>query len=154
MEINQILRKARIDQKLSQKKLSELSGIPVRTIQDYEAGKCKPKVDKLDKLVKALNMKIVDIIRLTADENGKMSPENRDYWLCHTAVSSSEFDKEIEKKYALMNIIESIVMEDHVNILAQRESECYHLSKDDFSIDELLEIFNFIKYVIYKRPKK
>ena len=47
----QVIRK---QQKISRSQLAEMSGISPRTIQNYEAGTSKPKVESLEKLAAAL----------------------------------------------------------------------------------------------------
>ena len=47
----QVIRK---QQKISRSQLAEMSGISPRTIQNYEAGTSKPKVESLEKLATAL----------------------------------------------------------------------------------------------------
>jgi len=52
----------RLKAALTQKALSELSGVPIRTIQDQEAGVFRtPNLDTARKLVKALDLTIDDV---------------------------------------------------------------------------------------------
>lgn len=54
--------KARKNAGLTQKALSELSGIPKRTIEDWEAQKNEPSAYKLYRVAKVLNCSMDDLI--------------------------------------------------------------------------------------------
>lgn len=62
MSVGQNIRKIRKEKGITQKKLSELTGIAEITIRQYEAGKYKPKVEQVEKLAKALDVTPFDII--------------------------------------------------------------------------------------------
>lgn len=53
---------ARKNAGLTQKALSELSGIPKRTIEDWEAQKSEPSAFKLYRVAKVLNCSMDDLI--------------------------------------------------------------------------------------------
>lgn len=56
MDIGEKIKLRRCELNLSQKDLSAKSNIPYRTIQQYEAGKFKPKAENLNKLLDALEL--------------------------------------------------------------------------------------------------
>lgn len=49
---------------ITQKKLSELTGIAEVTIREYEANKYKPKFDKIQLIAKALNVPVYSFVKL------------------------------------------------------------------------------------------
>lgn len=62
MSIADNIKLLRKQKNITQKQLSEKSGLAVITIQQYEAGKFNPKPDAVMKLCVGLNCKITDII--------------------------------------------------------------------------------------------
>lgn len=73
MSLGERIRRQRKIQKMEQKDLSTLSGIPIRTIQDIESGKTDPRVSNI--------VKIVITLGCTADEiifDDDELPENAD----------------------------------------------------------------------------
>ena len=56
MEINKIIKQARINAGLSQQRLSELSGIRKASISEFETGKRQLYVNNLSKLMDVLNL--------------------------------------------------------------------------------------------------
>ena len=56
MNIGEKIKLRRAELKLSQRDLSDKSDIPYRTIQQYEAGKFKPKAENMNKLLDALKL--------------------------------------------------------------------------------------------------
>lgn len=61
MSIAKKLKLLRKERGLTQKALSDLSGVPTITIQGYEAEKFNPKVGQIEKLAKALNVTPYDL---------------------------------------------------------------------------------------------
>lgn len=61
MTIGEEIKKARTKKGLTQKQLSEMTGIAEITIRQYEAGKYKPKLDKLKIISDALGASLVEI---------------------------------------------------------------------------------------------
>lgn len=56
MSIGEIIKFLRKEKGFSQQKLSDISGIPLRTIQEYEKGSFSPRKDKIEKLATAFNV--------------------------------------------------------------------------------------------------
>ena len=56
MSIGNNIKRLRIEKKLTQKKLSELTGISEVMISQYELGLRNPKLENLQKIAKALNV--------------------------------------------------------------------------------------------------
>lgn len=52
---------ARNNKKLTLKQLQDLTGISKTTLNDIENGKNSPTLDQLEKIAKALNMRISDL---------------------------------------------------------------------------------------------
>lgn len=50
------IKRIRTDKKITQKKLSEMTGLGLTTIQGYESGKFTPKQENLEKIAKALEV--------------------------------------------------------------------------------------------------
>ena len=55
------IKRARTAKGLTQKTLAELSGVPYRTIQDWEAGRRNPKDSSLQKIAEVLEVKVEDL---------------------------------------------------------------------------------------------
>lgn len=62
MKIGKALKKTRESKGLTQKELSELTGINSKNISDYETDRHKPTWDNLEKIEKALNTSLFVII--------------------------------------------------------------------------------------------
>lgn len=58
MKISERIKKFREEKEITQKELSDLTGIPLTTIQKYERGIFEPKLDNLKKLIHILDMNI------------------------------------------------------------------------------------------------
>ena len=61
MEIEIKIGKIRYDKKLTLIELSKLSGIPKSTLYDIEVGNISPRLAHLEKIAKALNVRINDL---------------------------------------------------------------------------------------------
>lgn len=62
MTIGEQIRILRRQHNMTQKKLSELSGLATITIQQYEANKYKPKVEQLEKIAKAFDINVTTFL--------------------------------------------------------------------------------------------
>lgn len=62
MTISENIRFFRKKMNFTQKQLSELSGIATITLQQYELGKRNPRIDNLQKIANALNIKLSDLV--------------------------------------------------------------------------------------------
>lgn len=58
MKIEEI-KKIRKEKKMSIQDISNKTGIPLRTIQNWEYKRCSPRLDLLEKVVSALGKKII-----------------------------------------------------------------------------------------------
>lgn len=56
-----LIDKVRRSKGLTYRKLSELSGIPKSTLRDLEEGIYSPRMDQLEKIAKATNVRITDL---------------------------------------------------------------------------------------------
>lgn len=70
MTIGERIRLYRTESNLTQKKLSELTGIHEVTIRQYEANKYSPKMKNLEKIAVALNIPVNTLLGM--DENNEM----------------------------------------------------------------------------------
>ena len=61
MSIGENIKSIRKEQKITQKKLHELTGLAIITIQEYEADKYKPRLDSVLKLASALKVSPYEI---------------------------------------------------------------------------------------------
>lgn len=62
------IQKIRKEKGITQKELSEITGIPKRTLEDWEAARVKTSdVYKLHRIAKALGCEIADLIDLDAE---------------------------------------------------------------------------------------
>jgi len=63
MTIGQKIKTARLECGMTQKKLSELSGFPLRTIEEWEAGRRNlNNIKKIKTLAQVLKLKLEDLI--------------------------------------------------------------------------------------------
>lgn len=62
MTIGKKIKELRKQKKLTQKRLSKLTGIAEITIRQYEADKYNPKMENLQKIANALSVSIVELI--------------------------------------------------------------------------------------------
>lgn len=59
-----MIRKIRLEKKLTQKQLGDLCGIADSNIRKYESGKQNPKLETLEKIANALNISIMDLMHI------------------------------------------------------------------------------------------
>lgn len=62
MTTGEILKSLRKDRGITQKRLAEMTGLATITIQGYEAGKYKPKLEQLQRIANALEIPLTDLI--------------------------------------------------------------------------------------------
>ena len=86
MTIGEKIRAARKERKMTQKQLSEKSGIIETTIRKYEAGSQNPKLNNLQKIAASLDVPLYDLV----------SPEesDREYELICDILNSSGYSIE------------------------------------------------------------
>lgn len=72
MEINKKIKTLRKEKGVTQRRLGELTGIAAITIQQYEAGKYKPKIEAIWKIADALGVTLDAFIEIEG------FPKNRD----------------------------------------------------------------------------
>lgn len=58
MDISEKIKNARIERKLTQKQLAQLSGVAEITIRQYETNKRHPKIEQLQRIATALNLPV------------------------------------------------------------------------------------------------
>lgn len=98
MTLAEKIKALRHENKLTQKKLSELTGIAEITIRQYEAGKYNPKISNLEKLANVFHVPLSELIELSEDS---------DIYNLVTQIPSAEIvEKDEKKQIFLMNIHE------------------------------------------------
>lgn len=76
MSIGNNIKRLRIEKKLTQKKLSELTGISEVMISQYELGLRNPKLENLQKIAKALNVhSLVLLDQISQDLSDELSKD-------------------------------------------------------------------------------
>lgn len=65
MNLSDRIKKYRKEQGLTQKELAEKTGLSIASIQGYEQGKYKPKIEQLEKIAFTLNASLYDLIQYT-----------------------------------------------------------------------------------------
>ena len=135
-------REARIEQGLTQRKLSEMAGIPYGTIKDYERGRNAPSARRLRSLAEALGLEVenypLPTMRTSASERNELLEKYMDLpgyiirqnW---TLVLATGLDVEDVRQELLLRGLQAIETYDldagaslrtHLNIAMQ-----YHLMK-------------------------
>ena len=62
MDISERIKLARKKNGLTQKDLAKKTGLSIASIQGYEQGKYKPKIEQIDKIASALGVQIIDLM--------------------------------------------------------------------------------------------
>ena len=129
MNIGDRLRKIRTEQNLSAKKLSELSGVPEKTIYRIEKGEVQdPKLSSLEPIIKALNCSADELI-FDIQTMGT------------SRVLKNLFDQAIklpvDDKVMLIKIIEKWLVADNLRNMA----DAYFPSKTKDDHEEIIEEF-------------
>lgn len=75
MTVGENIRKIRKEKGLTQKQLGELCGINEANIRKYELGKANPKVETVDRIAAALEVKIIDIMEKFSIDQYKNTSE-------------------------------------------------------------------------------
>lgn len=94
MEIGEKIKKLRKERKLTQNKLSEISGISESAIRKYEKGERIPKIDVIKKIAMALEVDISELITIPTFERStvKLIPSQGD------GINLTLFKQETEEK--------------------------------------------------------
>lgn len=112
--IGENIRYYRKEKGYTQKQLSELSGLALITIQQYESGKRTPQINQLKKLSSALNIDINSLIDTTQSfalnalknlpnyENNELYQEYRKSVLANN-VDITDLDIELIRRFHLLN---------------------------------------------------
>lgn len=102
MTIGEKIRSFRNEKGYTQKKLANLAGIPVITLQQYELGKRDPRTDILVKIANALDvnlMLILDTAELIPNHKNKdeILSSMEKFQKSTTFVSKDTFEKELQE---------------------------------------------------------
>lgn len=105
MNISEKIKLLRKKSKLTQKQLSELSGIPVRTIQRYEAGDTHPQKESIQKLAKALNVPEIEFIEFWGevlfDDYQEFEKQQNNYkTIAKDMIENGDISKDIIEAYS------------------------------------------------------
>lgn len=123
MTISENIRFFRKKMKFTQKQLSELSGIATITLQQYELGKRNPRIDNLQKIANALNIKLSDLVcpnetikefhaengaeitnTLTKNQDGKLSKITEIKVHSNSAPECKILEEALINYYSMLNI--------------------------------------------------
>lgn len=69
MDISEQIKTLRRKSGITQKELAQRTGLSVASIQGYEQGKYKPKIEQLQKIALVLNASMYDLTQFTKDVN-------------------------------------------------------------------------------------
>lgn len=133
MDIGQKIKELRKKQGMSQKDLADKLGITPVLISQYENGKRNPKLETLQKIADALE---VDISELSDSLNIKIG------FLSNTEEATMSRLKEYWKRTAGINDRNFINM-----------ALAAHFNGDEYTPEELEEIYQFAEFVKSKRKK-
>ncbi len=64
MIIGENIKRIRTEKKLTQKQLGDLCGMADSAIRRYELGKANPKIETVEKIAKAMNVEIFDLMEV------------------------------------------------------------------------------------------
>ena len=142
MTIGDNIKRLRNFKNITQKELAERLGTSQQNLAQYENGKRNPKLETLQKIAKALEVTIEEL--LTVDVNGIPSLNMMDIPVDDmgnflNAVRAEQKNVEFQQKEALLQ------GKDPQTIAA-------HFAGDDFTPEELEEIIQFAEFV--KNRKK
>lgn len=142
MNICSNIKKYRLLKKITQKRMSEILNINIRTYQKYESGDINPNMDTLNKIADALGIHITDL--LSEDTNGDKSK---------VVIDLSDKDKlgesyfklrALSRDKELMNEILSRKIED-VGYFEKLILSIYNNDRiKEFNIDVATEICNLL----------
>ena len=129
------IRKLRKSKKITQKKLSILSGIPEITIRQYEAGKYAPTIKPLEKIAEALGVTINYFLSKETIKTRKLSAALEAFittletvydvvTVNHHYVINSDGEKEYDGEY---------------DVYLEKDGKEFYLSKQSYEA-----LFNFI----------
>lgn len=100
MSIAEHIKNSRKQRHMTQKQLAEKTGLAIITIQQYEAGKYEPKYENLEKLSKALEVPVVDLVN-TPGTYERLNANSNPY-------IEKQISKQTKLFYSMMKVLESI----------------------------------------------
>lgn len=137
MTIGKTIRKFRKEKGITQKKLSELTGIAEITIRQYEADKYSPKYQQVERIASALNVRPADIMTSESCSNAKEKPKFGDYWVAELSF----FNGNPVNRYIIR--IEGFVSDCIIfaPFLADSYERCYSDKMFHFSLIKKIEMW-------------
>lgn len=154
MNTGEMIKHLRKKKGITQKQLSQLTGIPLRTLQDYEAGKCKPKFDRLIKITEELITDSDDPIKIiveTIDDTSSYTEDVKKIMSDMITEAKKIMPPETKKKIESISYIKS----SGIKLFGVDE---FDLEKGDivikagsYSLDEITELCNYMLYLKSKR---
>lgn len=142
MNICSNIKKYRLLKKITQKRMSEILNINIRTYQKYESGDINPNMDTLNKIADALGIHITDLLSEdTNDDKSKVVVDLSD----KDKLDESYFKlRALSRDKELMNEILSRKIED-VGYFEKLILSIYNNDRiKDFNIDVATEICNLL----------
>lgn len=96
MTLGEKIRAIRKDKKLTLKDLTQLVGLSKSTVSDIECGKANPSITTLEKLSKAFNMNVDDILNYDKNSNSVITKEK-------TSNENIRFNDPVEAMEFILN---------------------------------------------------
>lgn len=171
MTIGELIKEWRKEKGLTQKQLAEAAGLAVITVQQYESGKRIPKADKFARIAQVLDISEQDFWKASLNTEsdgfydavriiyGDVNSENIMNYAKTSAEAAINRSEIISKNTGIDADMVLTLLETakSLNLLVNDtydEGMLFTLSTKFYEVDEILEIFNYIQYVISRRPKE
>lgn len=145
MAIGEKIKAFRKDKKITQKTLSELSGLAEITIRQYEANKYAPKVENLKKIATALEVSLTDFLE-PGQTLREYDPKD-DAWDILTKKSDGSLVRNIQT-----NVVHSTFMPTIEQKALLRYFDILNDKGKKEAIKRVEELTQLIKYTSSKKP--
>ena len=103
MNLSERIKNIRKEKGLTQKELAEKAGLSIASIQGYEQGKYKPKIEQLEKLSAALECSLYDLTQHT-----KTNYTLTDLKALKTAISKDSHSMQQLRSDALLSLFHTL----------------------------------------------
>lgn len=157
MNTGEMIKHLRKKKGITQKQLSQLTGIPLRTLQDYEAGKCKPKFDRLIKITEELITDADDPIKIiveTIDDTSSYTEDVKNIMSDMVTEARKIMTPEAKKTIEFISYIRNSDMKLFGIDEFDLEKGDIVIKAGSYSFDEITELCNYMLYLKSKRTDK
>ena len=154
MTVGEKIKIFRKEKGLTQKQLSQLSGIPLPTIQKYETGKFNPKVDAVKKIAAALDVPLLQFASVAGLAISELSENDKKLYVSLAEEAFKDIGQGISETELKRIQIKEKALESGITIVDDKEIHLHFglcADSDDYSLDELESILEFIQFVKFKR---